>query len=223
MTRKPIAEDAMIFGVGVNKSGTTSIAQAVEILGYPALHYRAPGLEPRNVNPAIRRAVEEGVHPFTYVPKLGEYRALFDLHAVEENFAALDAAFPGSRFILHTRDLDSWLDSRERHVQANIARGSKYTGGWLTIDRDGWTARWHAQHQSVREYFRDRPDDLLEFDLNAGDGWERLAPFLGMPVPDIPFPWKNSAEARKVESSRPASCLRRTRWRLRLRLELLQR
>ena len=72
MTRGPMPEGSMIFGVGVNKSGTTSIAQAVEILGYPALHYRAPGLEPRNVNAAIRRAVEEGEHLFEYAPKLGD-------------------------------------------------------------------------------------------------------------------------------------------------------
>jgi hypothetical protein len=226
MTRGPMPEGSMIFGVGVNKSGTTSIAKAVEILGYPALHYRAPGLEPRHVNPAICRAVEEGKHPFTYVPKLGEYRALFDLHSVEKHFAALDAAFPASRYILHTRDLDSWLDSREQHVRINVARGSKYIGAWRTIDRDGWADHWHTQHRSVREYFRDRPNDLLEFDLTAGDGWEVLAPFLAMPVPDVPFPWKNSAGARTAESSRQASAssyLRRARWRLRRQLELLRR
>ena len=43
----------------------------------------------------------------------------------------------------------------------------------------------------VEEYFKDRPQDLLIIDVTAGEGWEKLCPFLGSPVPDVPFPKAN--------------------------------
>jgi hypothetical protein len=43
----------------------------------------------------------------------------------------------------------------------------------------------------VHDYFRERPDDLLVLNICAGEGWERLCPFLGQDVPGIPFPWAN--------------------------------
>jgi hypothetical protein len=44
----------------------------------------------------------------------------------------------------------------------------------------------------VAAHFAGRPEDLLTLDLCAGEGWERLAPFLGWErVPERPFPWEN--------------------------------
>jgi hypothetical protein len=40
----------------------------------------------------------------------------------------------------------------------------------------------------VREHFADRPGDLLVLDITAGEGWDRLCPFLGLPEPGVPFP-----------------------------------
>ena len=36
----------------------------------------------------------------------------------------------------------------------------------------------------VREYFKVRPHDLLIIDVAAGEGWEKLCPFLEQPIPD---------------------------------------
>ena len=42
--------------------------------------------------------------------------------------------------------------------------------------------------QFVRNYFRNRPQDLLIFNVCAGESWERLAEFLDKPTPQEPFP-----------------------------------
>lgn len=42
--------------------------------------------------------------------------------------------------------------------------------------------------RNVRSYFQDRKDDLLELRICDGEGWEQLAPFLGMDVPSATFP-----------------------------------
>jgi Sulfotransferase domain len=43
----------------------------------------------------------------------------------------------------------------------------------------------------VPEYFRGREQDLLGLDICAGEGWERLALFLGSAIPGQAFPHRN--------------------------------
>jgi hypothetical protein len=47
----------------------------------------------------------------------------------------------------------------------------------------------------VLAFFADKPGRLLRFDLWAGHGWAELCGFLGLPVPDRPFPHRNAAPA----------------------------
>ena len=54
------------------------------------------------------------------------------------------------------------------------------------------TASFHRHHADVRRDFADRPDDLLEMDITAGDGWDKLCPFLSVPVPEAAFPRLNA-------------------------------
>jgi hypothetical protein len=69
--------------------------------------------------------------------------------------------------------------------------------------------------ENVRRYFADRPDDLLVFDLAQADKWEPLCGFLGLPVPDEPYPHHNLA--LEQPALRPT---RRARLRTRLRARL---
>ena len=42
----------------------------------------------------------------------------------------------------------------------------------------------------VSEYFKDRSQDLLILDICGGEGWDKLAPFLGATIPKVPFPFE---------------------------------
>ena len=44
----------------------------------------------------------------------------------------------------------------------------------------------------VREYFRNRPDDLLEVCWENNDGWDKLCTFLEVDKPTIAFPHANA-------------------------------
>lgn len=177
-----------VFGIGLNKTGTTSLTRALEILGYSALHNDA------DVEEAMQHAHREHAPLLTYASDADAY---LDIRAVERWFDLLDQQYPGSHFVLTTRDLDSWLRSREQHVLKNRARAEsgEYDGQWLSVDLDDWRREWHEHHDRVRSYFDGRAN-LLELDITAGDGWELLAPFLGVAVPDQPFPWLQRATAR---------------------------
>ncbi|MDH6574650.1 sulfotransferase [Kitasatospora sp. MAP5-34] len=124
--------------------------------------------------------------------------------------AGLDARHPGARFILTVGDKETWLRSAERHwsngppSEAPPAEQAAYREALrLVLDRlcDPGTAglgraqlsRIHDElNAQVRGYFAGRPGDLLVLDLRGGEGWERLAPFLGCEPPAAPFPHERS-------------------------------
>lgn len=177
---------AKIFGIGLNKTGTRSLAFAIRVLGFRTFHRGDVA-----TNDFVLRAASAGKPLLTF---LGDgYDAYFDVDALVYGFRTLDAQYPGSKFILTTRDLTQWLDSRERHVRANQERAARgeYVGHWLEVDRDAWAASRAAHHRAVQNYFGEDSERLLIMDLSRGDGWESLAPFLGRPVPAIDFPWEN--------------------------------
>ena len=137
----------------------------------------------------MERADAEGVPLLSHLPG---YDAFSDILALAVRFAVLDEQYPGSRFVLTTRDLDGWLESRRRHVLRNQAEAEagRYHGDFLEVDVEAWRAEREAHHAAVLAHFADRPGDLLVLDIGAGAGWDDLCLFLGVDVPDAPFPWE---------------------------------
>ncbi len=177
-----------VFGIGLNKTGTRSIAVAMRMLGYRTFHVGGDKVD------ALVAAADAAGEPL--LTRLGAgFDAYFDVHALVVRFRELDEQYPGSTFLLTTRELDGWIESRRRHVLANQQRAAqgRYRGSWLEVDIEGWRAEYDEHHRAVRSYFSNRPQDLLELDVcsAAADPWHSLAPFLGRPVPARPFPHEN--------------------------------
>jgi hypothetical protein len=181
-----------IFCIGLSKTGTRSLHSALSILGFRSVHWGGADLPTAiergpQIRDAVERAAREG-RPLLY--DIDDADAYSDILALSTRFDLLDRQYPGSKFILTTRRIDDWLDSRERHVEANVARQARgeYSGTFLTVDRDGWADEINQHNARVRAHFAGRGRDLLEMDVAAGDGWDVLCPFLGVAVPDAPFP-----------------------------------
>jgi hypothetical protein len=109
----------------------------------------------------------------------------------------LDYKFAGSRFILTHRDIDSWLEStefiNEQHPVNSLADDIPIMRRMLVyetvpFEREKYRAAYERHYADVRRYFRDRPHDLLDMNILAGEGWEKLCPFLEVPTPDVAFP-----------------------------------
>jgi hypothetical protein len=169
-----------IIGIGLNKTATSSLEMAMVQLGFKVLHDGWVATE------AIRRERRGGL---PILSTLEEYDAFMDV-PFDRVWRELDAEYPGSKFILTTRDMPSWIKSRSKHVKANRTSPS-YRGLWLLTQTSKWEEEWRRHHDGIREYFQDRPDDLLIMDICAGDGWEKLCPFLGVDAPEGPFPQAN--------------------------------
>jgi len=167
-----------IFGIGLSKTGTTTLTQALEILGYSAVHF------PRSFKEI------EFCDAATDAP-------------VADIFTVLDAKFPGSKFIYTVRDREQWLRSCEKYYSVRKRRPDdlalelrRKIYGKAEFDRDLFAAGYENHHQHVMAYFADRPDDLLVLDICGKDaGWPPLCAFLGKPVPATPFPVANKGVA----------------------------
>lgn len=134
-----------------------------------------------------RSNMRAGLKPLHGPDKI--YRAFSDF-AGQYFFKVIDQHYPGSKFILTTRDLEGWFQSRERKVQKNL-RTPGYRYGFTFVDRGKWTAEWHRVHRETSLYFKDRPQDFLMINIPAGEGWASLCSFLEVPVPSEPFPFLN--------------------------------
>ena len=178
-----------VFGVGLSRSGTSSLASGLDVLGYRVRHF--PSLVLLFGKLSIRRREFE------------RYDAMADL-PIAHFYKDLDRRFPGSKFIHTVRDVESWLDSCERFrrfepdfkAKRRIMELRRQFFGVTCFDRERFRDV-HARHtQEVRDYFRDRPDDLLELRICEGEGFAELCPFLGKPQPGVGFPHKNAGAPR---------------------------
>ena len=182
-----------IFCVGLNKTGTSSLHKAFEILGISSVHFRTPnGLNIKtlmNSNYLENRRILEGIEEFRAYSDWDSSR-----HTVEI-VKRLDSENPGSLFILNIRDLEPWLMSREKHVLRNRERMEQDPSlrlTWLEIDRNAWTQQYNHHYNSLLEYFKDRKD-LLTIDITKTSDWNLLCNYLSLPVPDEDFPFQNKA------------------------------
>ena len=190
-----------IFGIGFQKTGTSSLDKALQLLGYRAVggfrinHPKGVALPPPLTNEkvlplALARAREADAFSDNPWPPL---------------FRELDAAFPEAKFILTLRDPDRWYASALRHFAdtpddvAQWIYGVPYPKGHEARYR----AVYAAHNEAVRAHFAARPEALLEIDFEQGAGWRELCGFLGVQVPAAPFPHDNKAEDRERKQRKP--------------------
>jgi len=150
---------AKIFCIGFHKTGTTSLAVALKMLGY-----RVTG--PNGVrDPDIAGNALKMAHDL--VPK---YDAFQD-NPWPILFKELDRAYPGGRFILTLRDPQSWIKSQVRHFgrMETPMRRWIYGVGCPEGNEEVYLRRFEGHNNEVLDYFRDRPAELLVMDLAKGD------------------------------------------------------
>jgi hypothetical protein len=185
-----------VFGIGWAKTGVTTLGRCLRELGYRHHGQRLDlvkdlGSGDLATADLSRILAAAAVHEaFTDWPWILLYRQL-------------DEAFPGSRFVLTTREPGRWL----RSYRSMIARLPPATPEVVARRRilyglpfpdvtDAMLLERRARHDAaVRDWFRGRPESLLTVDWESGGGWNELCGFLRLPVPAVPFPHENRAES----------------------------
>lgn len=198
-----------VFVIGCNKTGTTSIAEALRQLDWKVAEQK----------PAELMLEEWGRRDFRGLIRFCERSEAFqDIpFSLDWSWVALDQAFPRSLFVLTVRgSSEEWYQSltrfhtklvgKDRLPTAQDLREFRYIyPGWLwrvqqlvygvddntLYDRDIYIRNYEAHNAEVQRYFRERPQDLLVLNTADPDAMKQLCDFLGVPDRGLKMPHLN--------------------------------
>ena len=180
--KRPKPGKAKVFCIGYNKTGTTSLGHALADMGYDHMSYN--GIAWKAYKDWSRSGWTQP-HFWKIVAIARRYDSFDDLpYNMPKLFPVLDRFFPGSKFIYLERDPAEWLES--------YRAWSERTGRGPTKFRDDIElAKFEGHRDMVHRYFKDRPEDWISLDISVPMVRRKLGNFLGKPVPDRPFDWRN--------------------------------
>ncbi|HEX3809157.1 MAG TPA: sulfotransferase [Rhizomicrobium sp.] len=196
-----------VIGAGFGRTGTMSLKLALEQLGFvPCYHMMEVFSHPGHAErwEAIARGAPADWHEF-----LSDYEAAVDWPA-SHFYRELAAAFPDAKVILTERDPEKWYASISQTIFESIMRNpdnvelpperraqakmGKYLIGEQTfannLEKTHVLDVYRRHNEEVKRVIpRER---LLVYD--APQGWAPLCEFLGVPVPQAPYPRTNSTD-----------------------------
>ena len=206
-----------VIGAGVGRTGTYSLKLALNQLGFGPTHHmeeiiihmprQLPLWQAAAAGKPDWKAIFEGYPSTVDWPTAGFYRELHE-------------ANPSAKFVLTHRDPDIWAESFSATIYKLISGPGDVpepmrqwiemataviakTGFPLGLDTAALAAAFRQHVAAVKAAIP--ASQLLVFQVK--DGWEPLCAFLGIPVPDGPFPrtndrdefWQKVAPAAKVQ------------------------
>jgi hypothetical protein len=186
-----------VFGIGLSRTGTSSLAAALRALGFKSIHWPHDKITQRELT-----AYHSGRGAF-HLTVANAFDAVTDTPAASV-YRELSHVYPGARFVLTVRDKTSWLESCsgffDRAIDSEksssaylqycaIIRRRLY--GRTNFDPHDFEAAYRKHVAGITEWFAEIPERLLIMDITAGESWEKLCPFLHVDIPDRPFPHRN--------------------------------
>ncbi|MFI5941660.1 sulfotransferase family protein [Streptomyces uncialis] len=211
-----------IIGAGLGRTGTTSLKQALDILGFgPVYHTKEIFREPRRLAD-WETVVHGGEQDWGRV--FDGYRATVDWPGAAY-WKELSDYYPEAQVILTTRNPQAWYTSCRNTIFISYRRElvwrvllplmripllaadkrlrnfrqvfdvifRRHFGNRPIDDQHAAVSVFQEHTERVRVEIA--PGRLLEYQV--AQGWEPLCEFLGVPVPDDPFPHENDRGAWK--------------------------
>lgn len=196
-----------VIGAGLGRTGTSSLKVALERLGYAPCFHMSEFFE--HAQNGQKWQPVGTAQPVDWPAVFGDYQATVDFPSCLF-YKELMETYPDAKVVLTVRDPERWYESTYETVYqlsqllprwlswrqpfAVVRRLLRlYWGGLFEgrfEERGHAIARfngWNAEVQATVP-----ADKLLVFEVK--EGWAPLCNFLGVPVPDEPFPHVNDRE-----------------------------
>jgi hypothetical protein len=171
-----------VFCIGMFKTGTTSIGNAFQILGYKTL--MGPWW-PKDImiidDWGLKSQEEWNEYDEVILNKTKEFDAFQD-YPWMFCFKKCYEWYPDAKFILLERNPEKLAESdinmwrKERVPEDKIPKKEKFI------------RRYQNQFDEAVEFFEGKENFMI---MDIKEGWEKLCPFLGEEIPKTPFPHSN--------------------------------
>ncbi|MFW6272483.1 MAG: sulfotransferase [bacterium] len=165
-------EPIKYFGIGLSKTGQITLIRIFKTLGFSVSKY------PHTIERVENKDFSTGITVTAWFIE-GE----------------LQKQFPNAKYIYTYLDPDEWIKVAEEfwsNSKINTRRTPELTqlSNWChnvcygspNFDKDLYYQAYKKHDNFVRNYFKNRQEDLLIVDLNEEDGWERVCKFTNSPI-----------------------------------------
>ncbi|HUL63869.1 MAG TPA: sulfotransferase [Burkholderiaceae bacterium] len=186
-----------VIGTGLGRTGTMSLKLALEQLGFgPCHHMVEVFMHPESIPLWVAAGSGKADWPAIF----GGYQSVVDYPGCKFWRELIDY-YPDAKVLHSTRDPERWFESTQATI---FAPGSPADNPpepmrpFFEVVAGEFKGRIHDRSFMI-DYFNRHTeavlaavpkDRLLVFD--AAQGWAPLCAFLGVPVPNTPFPRENS-------------------------------
>lgn len=195
-----------VIGAGFGRTGTKSLKLALEQLGFGPCHHMEEVLN----SPAQLRHWQDAAAgaPVDWAAVFDGFGSTVDWPSAHY-WRELAAFYPAAKVVLTVRPARRWWDSfsgtikqmmaapdkiPDPHMRAVVEMGARIvaeqTFGGKPDDREHAIAAFEQRIEDVRDALP--AERLLVFEVS--EGWAPLCEFLGVDVPDGPFPHVNSTQ-----------------------------
>ncbi|GAA1576148.1 sulfotransferase family protein [Actinomadura kijaniata] len=211
-----------VIGAGYGRTGTLSLKAALERLGFGPCHHMSEMLRPGQLD--AWRAKTRG-EPVAWETLFSGYRSCVDWPSAAY-WRETAEHYPDAKVVLSVRDPKGWVasmratildrHSRQDSAPVRLMLGASRTLGTGVAKFVEMTSRMPeirdfpglSDEELVAAFERHTrevvaaipPERLLVFEVRQG--WEPLCAFLGVPVPDEPFPRVNDTAAFNANARR---------------------
>ena len=184
-----------VIGAGVGRTATFSLKFALEHIGLGPCYHMS------EVFASARRSIPLWLDVVNGKP---DWDTIFDGYQSTTDYPAcsywreLADYYPDAKVVLTVRDADSWFDSVSETIFSDQMHGSLAGSPVETVMRgvifDAFGDR-RKDRAFMTDWFKRRNQQVIDalprerlLVYSPQEGWEPLCAFLGVPLPDEPFP-----------------------------------
>lgn len=193
-----IPEDLRVINLGLPKSGTTTLGEALKRAGMRVADWKIRRGQSETQRGFVGKLMYDGYYgsgdPLQH---LYEFNAFTEIEIVREGknlwpqtdwalLAAIRARYPGAKFILSYRDpvkhagsMRRWSNLGKTRLPGNAVPGLPEGFG----ARPGELERWIAGHTAFCRQVFQGAGDYMDYDIEDPGARDRIAAFLGIDLP----------------------------------------
>jgi hypothetical protein len=183
------------FGIGAHKTGTTSLEAAFKILKYNCHNeYDSHKL--------ILDYVEEYYSTLKWTSQHSDVQFYQDSPwNFKDFYKKLYFWNPKAKFILTIRNSESWFESlcnwnknrTNKWWFSSWIHRNEYLNDTNTIfnHKDQYISIYENRNKEIKEFFKDKPNQLLILNLEDNNKWVTLCNFTKDEIPNVSYPYKN--------------------------------